>query len=73
VGGVELAAVDCGELADICSDQNITSFPTVMIYRPMAAPHPYRGMLGTKSLHTFILLWVSRPLSHAKSSTGCDL
>ncbi|XP_052009390.1 LOW QUALITY PROTEIN: thioredoxin domain-containing protein 16 [Xyrauchen texanus] len=56
VSGVELAAVDCGEWTDICSDQNITSFPTVLVYRPMEAAQPYRGMLGTKSLHRFILL-----------------
>ncbi|XP_077095218.1 thioredoxin domain-containing protein 16 isoform X1 [Siphateles boraxobius] len=68
VSGVELAAVDCGEFSDICSDQNITSFPTVMIYRPMAAAQPYRGMLGTKSLHTFILLSLVSSPTHLSSS-----
>uniref|UniRef100_A0A8C2PUW6 Thioredoxin domain containing 16 n=1 Tax=Cyprinus carpio TaxID=7962 RepID=A0A8C2PUW6_CYPCA len=56
MNGVKLAAVNCGEWTDICSDQNVTSFPTVLIYRPMAAAQLYRGMLGTKSLHRFILL-----------------
>ncbi|XP_052437237.1 thioredoxin domain-containing protein 16 isoform X2 [Carassius gibelio] len=56
MNGVKLAAVNCGEWTDICSDQNVTSFPTVLIYRPMADAQLYRGMLGTKSLHGFILL-----------------
>ncbi|XP_026098366.1 thioredoxin domain-containing protein 16 isoform X1 [Carassius auratus] len=56
MNGVKLAAVNCGEWTDICSDQNVTSFPTVLIYRPMAEAQLYRGMLGTKCLHGFILL-----------------
>lgn len=56
VSGLVLAAIDCGEWTDICSDQNATSFPFIMIYRPTEAPQPYRGMLGTKSLQRFILL-----------------
>ncbi|XP_685017.4 thioredoxin domain-containing protein 16 [Danio rerio] len=69
VNGVELAAVDCGEWTDICRDQNITSFPTVLIYCPKAAAaQPYRGMMGTKSLQRFILLsLVSTPV-HLSSS-----
>ncbi|XP_016347887.1 thioredoxin domain-containing protein 16 isoform X1 [Sinocyclocheilus anshuiensis] len=62
MNGVKLAAVNCGEWTDICSDHNVTSFPTVLIYRPMAAAQLYKGMLGTKSLHRFILLsLVSNP------------
>ncbi|KAK9959570.1 hypothetical protein ABG768_009686 [Culter alburnus] len=68
VSGVELAAVDCGEWTDICGDQNVTSFPTVMIYRPMTAAQPYRGMLGTKSLYRFILLSLVSSPSHLSSS-----
>ncbi|TRY65227.1 hypothetical protein DNTS_002935 [Danionella cerebrum] len=63
VSGVELAAVDCGEWTDMCTRQNVTSFPSVLIYRPMSAVQSYKGMLGSKSLHRFILMsLVSSPL-----------
>ncbi|XP_067311910.1 thioredoxin domain-containing protein 16 isoform X2 [Pseudorasbora parva] len=68
MSGVELAAVDCGEWTDICSDQNVTSSPTVMIYRPMSAAQLYTGMLGTKSLHRFILLSLVSSPCHLSSS-----
>ncbi|KAK2879002.1 hypothetical protein Q8A67_019793 [Cirrhinus molitorella] len=68
VNGVQLAAVNCGEWTDICSDQNVTSFPTVLIYRPMSAAQLYRGMLGTKSLHRFILLSLVSSPTHLSSS-----
>ncbi|KAF4102026.1 thioredoxin domain-containing protein 16 isoform X2 [Onychostoma macrolepis] len=68
MNGVKLAAVNCGEWTDICSDQNVTSFPTVLIYRPMAAAQLYRGMLGTKSLHRFILLSLVSCPTHLSSS-----
>ncbi|XP_050988530.1 thioredoxin domain-containing protein 16 isoform X1 [Labeo rohita] len=68
MNGVHLAAVNCGEYTDICSDQNVTSFPTVLIYQPMSAAQLYRGMLGTKSLHRFILLSLVSSPTHLSSS-----
>ncbi|KAI4889220.1 hypothetical protein NFI96_022473 [Prochilodus magdalenae] len=56
VSGVELASVDCGEWTFVCSGQNITTFPSVFLYRPGEVPLRYRGMLGTSSLHRFLLL-----------------
>ncbi|XP_035388985.1 thioredoxin domain-containing protein 16 isoform X3 [Electrophorus electricus] len=56
VNGLDLASVNCGEWTDVCGDQNITSFPFVLLYQPGEAAQPYRGMLGAESLHTFLLL-----------------
>ncbi|KAL2098499.1 hypothetical protein ACEWY4_004979 [Coilia grayii] len=53
---VALGSVDCGEWTDVCGDQHITSFPTVMAYRHDDQAQLYRGMLGSQSLHRFILL-----------------
>ncbi|XP_028857829.1 thioredoxin domain-containing protein 16 [Denticeps clupeoides] len=53
---VVLASVDCGEWTDVCSSQQISSYPKVLMYRPGELAQPYRGMLGTDSLHRFILL-----------------
>ncbi|XP_057199953.1 thioredoxin domain-containing protein 16 [Triplophysa rosa] len=69
VSGLVLAAVDCGEWTNICSDRDVTSFPFIMIYRPMEAPQPYRGMLGTESLQRFILLsQISGPVRLSSSA-----
>ncbi|XP_076833848.1 thioredoxin domain-containing protein 16 isoform X4 [Brachyhypopomus gauderio] len=56
VSGVKLASVNCGEWTDVCADQNISSFPSVLLYQAGEAAQPYRGMLGAESLHTFLLL-----------------
>ncbi|XP_072545094.1 thioredoxin domain-containing protein 16 [Salminus brasiliensis] len=56
MSGIEMASVDCGEWTVLCSDQNITSFPSVLLYRPSEPPQRYRGMLGTAGLHRFLLL-----------------
>ncbi|XP_062863540.1 thioredoxin domain-containing protein 16 [Trichomycterus rosablanca] len=56
VNDVALASVDCGEWTCVCRDQNITSFPSVRLFRPGAHPQPYRGMMGTDSLYRFLLL-----------------
>ncbi|XP_062303219.1 thioredoxin domain-containing protein 16 isoform X1 [Osmerus eperlanus] len=56
VSDVEMAAVDCGEWTNVCSAQLITFFPTVSLYHPGSPAQPYRGMLGSKSLYTFIML-----------------
>uniref|UniRef100_A0A673FWU5 Thioredoxin domain containing 16 n=1 Tax=Sinocyclocheilus rhinocerous TaxID=307959 RepID=A0A673FWU5_9TELE len=68
VNGVQLVAVNCGEWTDICRDQNVTSFPTVLIYQPMADAQLYRVMLATKSLHRFILLSLVSSPAHLSSS-----
>uniref|UniRef100_A0AAY4AKR3 Thioredoxin domain-containing protein n=1 Tax=Denticeps clupeoides TaxID=299321 RepID=A0AAY4AKR3_9TELE len=44
---VVLASVDCGEWTDVCSSQQISSYPKVLMYRPGELAQPYRGMLGT--------------------------
>uniref|UniRef100_A0A4W5NN43 Thioredoxin domain-containing protein n=1 Tax=Hucho hucho TaxID=62062 RepID=A0A4W5NN43_9TELE len=56
VSDVELAVVDCGEWTDVCNAQQISSFPTVRLYRPQEPSQPYQGMLGTESLNRFIML-----------------
>ncbi|XP_010890645.1 thioredoxin domain-containing protein 16 isoform X2 [Esox lucius] len=56
VSNMELAVVDCGEWTDICDAQQISSFPTVRLYRPQEPPQTYRGMLGTEGLTRFLML-----------------
>ncbi|XP_035234842.1 thioredoxin domain-containing protein 16 [Anguilla anguilla] len=56
VPDVHLASVDCGEWTDVCSDEQISAFPTVRLYRPGDPPQPYRGMLGAEGLSRFIML-----------------
>ncbi|XP_006632551.3 thioredoxin domain-containing protein 16 isoform X1 [Lepisosteus oculatus] len=56
VTGVQLARVDCGEWTDVCSNQNVSHFPTVKLFHPSELPQLYRGMLGTESLYRFIML-----------------
>ncbi|KAJ7991016.1 hypothetical protein DPEC_G00292860 [Dallia pectoralis] len=56
VSNVELAVVDCGEWTDVCSAQQIRSFPTVRLYSPQEPPQTYRGMMGTVSLTRFLML-----------------
>ncbi|XP_019909919.1 thioredoxin domain-containing protein 16 isoform X3 [Esox lucius] len=58
VSNMELAVVDCGEWTDICDAQQISSFPTVRLYRPQEPPQTYRGMLGTEGLTRFLMLAV---------------
>lgn len=61
-----MAVVDCGEWNNLCDAkptgalpipfQPITAFPTILLLRPEESAQHYRGMLGTKALHRFIML-----------------
>ncbi|XP_076151722.1 thioredoxin domain-containing protein 16 [Alosa pseudoharengus] len=53
---VALVSVDCGEWTDVCGAQQINSFPSVVEYRRGDGAQLYRGMMGSESLHRFILL-----------------
>ncbi|XP_062379571.1 thioredoxin domain-containing protein 16 [Sardina pilchardus] len=53
---VALASVDCGEWTDVCGARQINSFPSVVAYRRGDGAQLYRGMMGSESLHRFILL-----------------
>ncbi|KAJ8411883.1 hypothetical protein AAFF_G00155210 [Aldrovandia affinis] len=53
---VQLTCVDCGEWTDVCSNELISAFPTVRVYRPGEPPQSYKGMLGAEGLSRFIML-----------------
>ncbi|RQX69511.1 putative thioredoxin [Toxoplasma gondii CAST] len=40
-GMVGVLAVDCGESAKLCTDQNVSSYPTILIFPPLPLP-PYK-------------------------------
>ncbi|XP_023653579.2 thioredoxin domain-containing protein 16 isoform X3 [Paramormyrops kingsleyae] len=46
-----LTSVDCGEWADLCGSEMVSSFPTIRTYRRWEPPQTYRGMLGAEALH----------------------
>ncbi|XP_053538942.1 thioredoxin domain-containing protein 16 isoform X3 [Ictalurus punctatus] len=56
VNDVTLASIDCGEWTCVCRDQNVSSFPSVLLFRLGDDTRSYRGMMGTESLYRFILL-----------------
>ena len=43
-----LAAVDCYDWTDVCGKQNITSYPTIRIYKKGQGYTTYRGALDTR-------------------------
>uniref|UniRef100_A0A3B3RLT7 Thioredoxin domain containing 16 n=1 Tax=Paramormyrops kingsleyae TaxID=1676925 RepID=A0A3B3RLT7_9TELE len=49
-----LTSVDCGEWADLCGSEMVSSFPTIRTYRRWEPPQTYRGMLGAEALHRYI-------------------
>ncbi|XP_060736419.1 thioredoxin domain-containing protein 16 isoform X1 [Tachysurus vachellii] len=56
VSDVTLASVDCGEWTCVCREQNVSSFPSVLLFRLGEDAQFYRGMMGMESLYKFILL-----------------
>ncbi|XP_026782684.3 thioredoxin domain-containing protein 16 [Pangasianodon hypophthalmus] len=68
VSDITLASIDCGEWTCVCRDQNVSSFPSVLLFRLGEDTQSYRGMMGTESLYRFILLsHLSIPLSLSSS------
>ncbi|XP_037688635.1 thioredoxin domain-containing protein 16 [Choloepus didactylus] len=51
-----LCRVNCGDWPDICTEQNITEFPIVKMYKGSENPVSYAGMLGAEDLLKFIQL-----------------
>ena len=45
-----LAAVDCFDWTDVCSQNNITAYPTIRIYRKNQDYREYKGMLDANSI-----------------------
>lgn len=61
--GVLLSRVNCWDWPGLCSQENVTQFPTMRIYREGQQSVTYSGMWGTEELSSFILLSrVSCPL-----------
>ncbi|XP_060789636.1 thioredoxin domain-containing protein 16 isoform X3 [Neoarius graeffei] len=61
---ITLASLDCGEWTCMCHEQNVSSFPSVLLFHLGEDARYYRGMMGTESLYKFILLsHLSIPLS----------
>ncbi|NXU11490.1 TXD16 protein, partial [Pardalotus punctatus] len=54
--GVLLSRVNCWDWPGLCSQENVTQFPTIRIYKEGQQPVTYDGMWGTEELSSFILL-----------------
>ncbi|NXS08531.1 TXD16 protein, partial [Neodrepanis coruscans] len=54
--GVLLSRVNCWDWPGICSQENVTQFPTIKIYGKGEQSVTYDGMWGTEELTSFILL-----------------
>uniref|UniRef100_A0A8C9KY31 Thioredoxin domain containing 16 n=1 Tax=Serinus canaria TaxID=9135 RepID=A0A8C9KY31_SERCA len=64
--GVLLSRVNCWDWTGLCSQENVTQFPTIRIYQEGQQSVTYGGMWGTEELSSFILLsQVSCPLKLA--------
>uniref|UniRef100_A0A8B9FU78 Thioredoxin domain containing 16 n=1 Tax=Amazona collaria TaxID=241587 RepID=A0A8B9FU78_9PSIT len=64
--GVLLSRVNCWDWPGICTEENVTQFPTIKIYKKGERSVMYNGMWGTKELTSFIMLSrVSSPLKLA--------
>ena len=49
-----LAAVDCFDWTDVCGQNNVTSYPTIRIYRQGKEPREYTGMLGAAPIVSLV-------------------
>ncbi|NWU09646.1 TXD16 protein, partial [Cephalopterus ornatus] len=64
--GVLLSRVNCWDWPGICTQENVTQFPTIKIYGKGEKSVTYDGMWGTEELTSFIILSrVSCPLKLA--------
>ncbi|NXF12884.1 TXD16 protein, partial [Smithornis capensis] len=54
--GVLLSRVNCWDWPGICSQENVTQFPTIKIYGKGEQSVTYDGMWGTEELTSFIIL-----------------
>ncbi|XP_056401138.1 thioredoxin domain-containing protein 16 isoform X2 [Hyla sarda] len=54
---VSLALVNCADWTDICTEEEITSVPSVKIYQSGQEPFLYRGIMGTDELAQFLMLF----------------
>ncbi|XP_014792294.1 PREDICTED: thioredoxin domain-containing protein 16 [Calidris pugnax] len=61
--GVLLSRVNCWDWPGVCTEENVTQFPTIKIYQKGEGSVLYDGMWGTEELTSFIMLSrVSCPL-----------
>ncbi|KAJ7422825.1 Thioredoxin domain-containing protein 16 [Willisornis vidua] len=61
--GILLSRVNCWDWPGICTQENVTQFPTIKIYQKGEQSVTYDGMWGTEELTSFIILsQVSCPL-----------
>ena len=51
-----LAGVDCFDWTDVCSRHNVSSYPTLLIYRKGKDPMKYQGGLGASPIITLVKL-----------------
>uniref|UniRef100_A0A8C5TBK1 Thioredoxin domain containing 16 n=1 Tax=Malurus cyaneus samueli TaxID=2593467 RepID=A0A8C5TBK1_9PASS len=54
--GVLLSRVNCWDWPVLCSQENVTQFPTIRIYKEGQQSVTYDGMWGTEELSSFILM-----------------
>ncbi|CAN0121324.1 unnamed protein product [Bubo scandiacus] len=54
--GVLLSRVNCWDWPGVCTEENVTQFPTIKIYEKGERSVMYSGMWGTEELTSFIML-----------------
>ncbi|NXL34287.1 TXD16 protein, partial [Glaucidium brasilianum] len=54
--GVLLSRVNCWDWPGVCTEENVTQFPTIKIYEKGERSVMYNGMWGTEELTSFIML-----------------
>uniref|UniRef100_A0A663LQU0 Thioredoxin domain containing 16 n=1 Tax=Athene cunicularia TaxID=194338 RepID=A0A663LQU0_ATHCN len=54
--GVLLSRVNCWDWPGVCTEENVTQFPTIKIYEKGERSVMYNGMWGTDELTSFIML-----------------
>ncbi|KAI0219100.1 hypothetical protein LSAT2_029283 [Lamellibrachia satsuma] len=54
-----LATVECHDDMDICVSQNVTSYPTIKVYKKGKKPVEYTGPRGAKEITSFVKLFLT--------------
>lgn len=58
-----LATLDCYDWTDVCQQQNVTSFPTIRIYRRGYPTIPYKGPLSSHAVQATMQMWAHFSMS----------
>uniref|UniRef100_A0A8D0FIN8 Thioredoxin domain containing 16 n=1 Tax=Strix occidentalis caurina TaxID=311401 RepID=A0A8D0FIN8_STROC len=66
--GVLLSRVNCWDWPGVCTEENVTQFPTIKIYEKGERSVMYNGMWGTEELTSFIMLKIGTSFPSELSS-----